>query len=147
MAAGSIPAEGTESPTPRRATTLSAFTHGPVVILTPSDARMLWQAAQLGELRVKHRGDPRLYDVLLNIYKGTLLEDAARGNDPRQIAETEDREYWNTTQVARAAGVSERTVRNHCADHTLPAVHAHENGPWMIPNDEALTYIDRKRKP
>lgn len=125
---------------------MSAFTHGPVVILTPTDARMLWQAARLDTLRVKHRGDPRLYDVLLNIYKGTLLEDAARGRQPRQTAETDEREYWNTTQVAQAAGVSERTVRNHCADETLPAVHAHQNGPWMIPNEEALTYIDRKKK-
>lgn len=117
-----------------------------MVILSVADARILWQAAKLGDLRVKHRGDPRLYDVLLNIYKGTLLEDSVRGNDPRQNTETDDREYWTTEQVAKAAGVSARTVRNHCADETLPAIHAHENGPWLIHNDEALTYIERKRK-
>lgn len=125
---------------------MSAYTNGPVVILSVADARILWQAARLNDLRVKHRGDPRLYDVLLNIYKGTLLDDSGRGNDPRQNAETDDRDYWNTKDVAKAAEVSERTVRNHCADGTLPAIHAHENGPWLIPTEEAMTYIERKRK-
>lgn len=125
---------------------MSAFTQGPVVILTVADSRILWQGARLNDLRVKHRGDPRLYDVLLNIYKGTLLEDSVNGSDPRQIAETGESDYWNTKQLAKAAGVSERTIRNHCADKTLPAIHAHQNGPWLIPHDEAITYIDRKKK-
>ena len=125
---------------------MSVFTQEPVVILTVRDARILWQGLSLNAQRVKHRGDPELYGVLLNIYKGTLLEPAARGNEPRQNAASEEREYWNTTQVARATGVSERTVRNHCANGTLPGTQAHENGPWLIHNDEALTYIERKRK-
>ncbi|MFV9424932.1 helix-turn-helix domain-containing protein [Microbacterium sp. S1037] len=124
---------------------MSAFTQGPVVILTPKDARMLWQIAKLNELRIKHRSDPYVYDVLHTIYKGTLLEPAERGNETRQTAATEERDYWTTRQVAKAAGVSERTVRSHCADKTLPAEHTRNNGPWLIPKDQALTYIHWKR--
>ncbi len=118
----------------------------PVVILTASDAHMLWQAARLNDLRIKHRGDQRLYDLLVSIYKVGLLEIAERGNEPRQDAATEEPEIWTTQQVARAARVSERTVRNDCKDGTLPATQHRTNGPWLIQPAEATTYIDWRKK-
>lgn len=118
----------------------------PVVILTASDARMLWQAAKLNDLRVKHRGDARLYEVLVSIYRVGLLEIAERGNETRQDAAKEDRETWTTQQVAREAGVAARTVRLDCEQGTLPATQPRPGGPWLITTDAAATYINRRKK-
>ena len=129
---------------------MSAFSQEPVAMVTATEARAMWQALNLTTQYRKVAGEENnpVYQGLTAMYRAILAarDIADRGNQPRQTAETDEREYWNTTQVARSAGVSERTVRNHCADQTLPALRPHKNGPWMIPTEEALTYINRKKK-
>ncbi|MEV7692491.1 hypothetical protein AB0N73_04070 [Microbacterium sp. NPDC089189] len=119
----------------------------PVLVITAGEARMLWQAARLDALRVKHRsGNTALYDVLVKFYRVGLLEIAERGTQTRQSAASEERERWTTQQVARAAGIAERTVRLDCKEGTLPATQHRSGGPWAIDADAATTYIRRRKK-
>ena len=116
----------------------------PVIVLTAGDARMLWQAARLNELRLKHRsGDSHLYQLLVQIYEVGLLElrTAGAGNEPRQSAASEERSHWTVKQLAKATGRAERTVRLDIESNTLPATKA--GGAWIVPAEEALTYIAR----
>ncbi|MCR2784071.1 MULTISPECIES: helix-turn-helix domain-containing protein [unclassified Microbacterium] len=120
----------------------------PVIILTASDARILWQAARLNELRLKHRtgGNNRLYSLLVNVYRVGLAvsPDAAPGNETRQEAASEEREYWTTQQLAKATGQAERTIRLHIQDKTIPATKPGKS--WLIHKDDATTYIASGRK-
>lgn len=118
----------------------------PVVILTATDAHMLWQAAKLNDLRIKHRGDQRLYDLLVSIYKVGLLEIAERGSTPRQTSASEEHETWTTQHIAKAAGIAERTVRLDCQNGTLPATRTRPNGPWSITATDAATYLTWRKK-
>lgn len=118
----------------------------PVIVLTASDARILWQAARLNELRLKNRTlNNRLYALLLNIYRvGLAGPNAAPGNEPRQSVASEEREYWTVRQVARGVELAERTVRLDIERNELPATKP--AGSWLIPAADAKTYIARRRK-
>jgi len=122
---------------------LTRFVERSVLILTAEDARMLYQGAQLGELRKRHRsGDSRFYALLVDISRAAFS--AEPGNEPRQHAATEERRTWTVEQVASAARLAPRTVRLDCARNELPATKT--AGTWIIPAAEALTYIARRTK-
>jgi hypothetical protein len=114
----------------------------PVVILTASEARILWQAARLNELRLRHRtGDSRLYDLLRKFYRVGLLElrPAGSGNEPRQDAAKKERAFWTTQRLGKAARRATRTITD---DINLGALPAERMGHgWMIADRDAQTYI------
>jgi hypothetical protein len=126
---------------------MSAYTQGPVVILTAVEARMLWQAANLDAVRIKYRGeDNRIYRIVHDIYQVGLLHDAdaVNGNEPRQSTASEKTEVTTVGQVARRAGIAERTVRLHISQQILPATkHGRE---WVITTADADIYIAARRK-
>ncbi len=127
---------------------MSAYTRGPVVILTAFEARVLRQEAKLDELRIKHRGeDSRFYKILHDIYQVSLLDEdvAAPGKQPRQSTANEKTEYTTVPQVARATRLSERTVRHHLQNRILPATKS-DRGEWVITTADADTYIAARRK-
>lgn len=120
------------------------------IILTPVDARILYQAAQLGELRSRYRiGDTRTYELLTEISQAAFAVDAAAaiaadGILPRQSAAKEERGLWTVQEIARAAHLAERTVRLDCKTGELPATK--QGNTWAITADEAQTYIERRRR-
>ncbi|WJL95880.1 hypothetical protein QSU92_01240 [Microbacterium sp. ET2] len=118
---------------------------GPSILLTQEDARILYRAANLGDLRTRYRvGNKTIYDLLTDITVLALsTPDAARGNEQRQPAASEEREYWTTQQVATAARQAERTVRLACQRQEIPA--EKPAGTWLIRNSDARTYINTHR--
>ncbi|GGH44968.1 hypothetical protein [Microbacterium album] len=108
------------------------------LILSPDDARMLYQAARIKELRSRYRvGDSAIYDLLRAI---TICAfSTAPGNEPRQETASEERSHWTVNQIAQATRRAPRTVRLDIERKTLPAV-KHGN-TWVITNDDAKTYI------
>lgn len=114
----------------------------PVIILTATEARILWQAARLNDLRLKHRsGDDRLYALLAKVYQVGLLQirTTGPGNEPRQNTATEERRAWTVRQLANATGRAERTVRLDIEKKALPATK--QGGTYIINSTEAATYI------
>lgn len=108
---------------------------------------MLWQNAQLNELRLRHRsGNTKLYDLLVDVYKLSLQRsiNAIHGNEARQNAASEEREYWTVRQLATATGRAERTIRLDIASNTLPATKS--ANAWLITNTAARTYINTHHK-
>lgn len=115
------------------------------VVLSPADARMLYQAARLGELRSRYRvGDSRMYDLLTELSLAAFLVPAAQGSEPRQDAASEERRQWTTRRLARASGRSERSVRLDCQTGVVPA--SKVGSSWLVDESAAHTYIDTRRK-
>lgn len=116
------------------------------LFLTQEDARILYQAARIGELRKRYRvGDNAIYRLLHDITITAFSSpDAAPGNETRQEAASEEREYWTTQQLAKATGQAERTIRLHIQDKTIPAMRPGKS--WLIHKDDATTYIASRRK-
>ena len=129
---------------------MSAFSNEPVAMITCSEVEALWQEAKLGEVlrRVGGEESNPAYRALTAMWRVILVgrPNAEHGSEPRKDAEREERGYMTTAEIAREARISERTVRNHCADGSLPATKANDTAPWVIATDEAITYISRKRK-
>lgn len=117
----------------------------PVIVLTATDARILWQAAHLNDLRIKHRsGDSQLYQLLHDIYRVGQLRVAEAGSETRQSAATEEREWWTVQHLAKATRLAPRTIRLDIANNELPAT---KNGnTWLVKNLAATTYIASRRK-
>lgn len=115
-------------------------------ILSPLEARMLYDAARLGELRARHRvGNTRLYQLLTELTICAFTEPiAATGNEPRQSKASEERDWWTVQQVARSAGLSNRTVRLDCQRQTLPAEKS--GNTWTITRTAATTYINARTR-
>lgn len=115
------------------------------LLLTSEEMRILYQVANLGPLRSKYRtGNQRVYELLTEITIGAFTSPTADGNEPRQPAASEEREYWTTQQVAKATGLSTRTVRLACEHKELPAMK--HNRTWSIHHTEATTFIAARRK-
>jgi len=116
------------------------------IFLTQEDARILYREARLDELRKKHRaGDSVIYRLLHDItVTAFTAPDAAPGNETRQDAASEEREYWTTQQLAKATRQAERTIRLHIQDNIIPATRPGKS--WLIRNDDANTYIASRRK-
>jgi hypothetical protein len=129
---------------------MSAFSTEPVAMTTYTEAEALWQEARLAEVRRRLGGEESnpAYRAITAIWRCILAgrNSAERGGEPRKDAEREERGYMTTAEVARETRLSERTVRNHCADGSLPATKANDTAPWVISTDDAATYISRKRK-
>jgi hypothetical protein len=112
------------------------------LVLSPEEARVLYQAAGIGKLRERHRiGNSPLYALLTELSVCAFSADAAAGTLTRQDAASEEREIWSVRQLARASGRAERTIRHDIELGSLPAV---KNGnSWTITRDEATTYLAR----
>lgn len=111
------------------------------ILITPAEARMLYQAANLGELRKRHRvGDHTLYRLLTDLTMCAFTApDASPGNETRQPPATDEREWWTVQQIARETGQAARTVRLSCQRNELPAQRA--GNAWTIHHSNAETYI------
>ena len=135
---------GPDGQGPREGRRVRAIPAGSV-ILTPAEARMLYQAARIGELRRRHRvGSSALYDLLTDISVAAFTEDAARGNEPRQSAASEERGTWTVRHLASYTGRAPRTIRLDIETGALPAT---KNGNlWTIGLEDAKAYISIRRK-
>ncbi|WP_146083035.1 MULTISPECIES: hypothetical protein [unclassified Rathayibacter] len=115
------------------------------LILTPQDARALYQAAKLGDLRQQYRvGDTAIYDLLSAISMAAFTIPADGGNLTRHTSAFVEHGLWTVHRVAIAAGLSERKVRLDCQQGFLPATKQGSN--WIIEQAEADTYIARGRR-
>jgi hypothetical protein len=125
---------------------VSRVIEGGALILTPEDARLLYQGARIADLRKRHRsGDTRFYDLLVDISRAAFIApNAELGIEPRQETASEEHRLWTVEQVARAARLAPRTIRLDCQRRELPATKP--AGIWLIEADEAKTYIARRRK-
>lgn len=114
------------------------------ITLTTTEARMLYQAAKLGELRTRYRGRDEPIYRLLHELTVVAFQTAATGTQQRQDAAEEDRSQWTVEQVAKATGLSTRAVRLDCQRGDLPATKEYRS--WTIASSEAHTYISRRRR-
>jgi hypothetical protein len=115
------------------------------MILTPADARTLYQVAKLGDLRQRHRvGNTPTYELLTAITITAFQVPAEDGILPRHDAASDESGQWTVRRIARAAGLSERKVRFDCQHGYLPASKRGSN--WLIEPAEADTYIARGRR-
>lgn len=126
---------------------MSRLTNGPVLIITPADAAMLWQQARLDDLRLKHRGgDRKFYDLLVSVWQLSMQRpDTARaGIETRHPVASEDRDVWTVNNLTAATGRAGRTIRNDIAIGTLPATKT--GNAWCVTTADAQTYIDTYTK-
>jgi hypothetical protein len=114
------------------------------ITLTSREAHMLYQVAKLGELRTRFRGRDEPTYALLHAITSVAFQSADDGKQQRQETALEERSEWTVSQIARAAGLAERTVRLDCQRGELPATKQHRS--WTITSPEAHTYIGRRRK-
>lgn len=122
---------------------MSAFVKAGI-FLSVEEAQILYHGARLRNLMSNRRDDTALYRVLHDVAVTAFSKPAANGNEQRQLTASEENGYTTVGQVARRAGLSERTVRLHIAQKSLPAT---KNGrEWVIANSEAETYIAARRK-
>ena len=116
------------------------------VILTGADCALLYSAARLHELRNRSRvGADRLYALLTDISAAAVMHTSSvDGKNPRQSAEADDaesnEEVTTVADVARRAGITPRTVRNHISNGLLRATLAGRT--WIITNEAANQYIE-----
>lgn len=119
---------------------------GGSIILTPTDARMLYQAARIGDLRSRFRvGDTALFRLLTDIATCafTITPNTVPGNMTRQSTASEDRETWTVNRLATATGRAPRTVRLDIQRQALPAKKL--TNSWLITPTDAATYIRSHR--
>lgn len=119
-----------------------------VVILTGSDCALLYEAARLRELRVAARGSSdRLYSLLTDITAAAFdYRDSLNGKKPevkRENEEAGDMGIVTAKEVARRAGVTPRTVRNHIALGLLAATQ--QGRTWVITTESANQYIEGRK--
>lgn len=115
------------------------------MILTPEDARILYQVARIAELRQRHRvGDTKTYRLLADISLNAFHQPADSGILGRQEPAFDESRQWTVHRVAVAAGLSDRKVRLDCQQGSLPA--RKEGRTWLIEHTEAETYIASGRR-
>lgn len=128
---------------------MSFVSKGPSITLTPADVDMLWRAAGLERLRVRHRlGDDHLYRLLIRMHQVRLAQsgDAVDGPEQRHSTAFPDRVFWTIRQLGKATGRAERTIRKDIAAGELTATKPAR--VWIINAADAAAYIDsRKRTP
>ncbi|MEV7757885.1 helix-turn-helix domain-containing protein [Microbacterium sp. NPDC089180] len=122
---------------------MSAFVKSGI-FLSVEEAQILYQGAQFRNLMSNRRDDTALYRILHAVALTAFSKPAADGSERRQLTASDEYGYTTVGQVARRAGISERTVRLHIAQQSLPAT---KNGrEWVIATSEAETYIAAHRK-
>lgn len=118
------------------------------VILTGSDAALLYQAANIQRLRIAARGkSDRLYALLTDITEAAFIHAASLdGKTPGKAAESDesqDNDIVTVEHVARRAGVTPRTVRNHIE---IGLIEAEKIGRcWVISRDARDQYLAGRR--
>ncbi len=116
------------------------------IVLSQTDVRILYQVAHIRELRQRHRsGSTRIYELLTDITVAAFRDVADPGNEPRQPAATEEREWWTTEQLARSSRRAARTIRHDIATGALPATKT--PGGWFIRAEHAHNYLDAHSPP
>lgn len=116
------------------------------IVLSRTDVRVLFQVANIAELRRRHRsGNSMVYDLLTDITVAAYSDVAESGNEPRQSAASEEREWWTTEQLARTVGRATRTIRHDITIGALPATKT--TSGWIIGGEHAQTYLDAHRRP
>lgn len=118
------------------------------VILTGSDCALLYEAARLRELRVAARpSSDRLYSLLTDITVAAFDHmDSLNGKKPEVTAEKDeagDTGIVTAKEVARRAGVTPRTVRNHIERGLLAATQ--QGRTWVITTAAANQYIEGRK--
>ncbi len=116
------------------------------IILSPADAAILYQVLDVKRARDRNRvGQKRVYDLLTELSICAFSEVAASGNEPRQDAAREEREWWTVHQIYEATRGqrSERTIRLDCQTGALPA---RKTPTWLVSNKDATTYIAAHRR-
>lgn len=117
---------------------------GPVLVLSSTECRMLWQAANLDDLRVRSRSSEKLYALLLSVYKTGLTSGLGQVNpDQADIPHTEST-AMTLEVIARRVGVTPRTVRRDIAAGRLHA--EKRGGVWIATTDAADTYIESRKR-
>ncbi|MFZ8758625.1 helix-turn-helix domain-containing protein [Microbacterium sp. HMH0099] len=117
------------------------------LILSREEVRMLYQVANLKDLRAKLRDSgtgTAAYKLIHELSRATFANSADNGITPRQTTAIRDNGYTTVVQVAHNAGISERTVRLHLQQQILPATKSGRH--WIITQDDADTYISARRK-
>lgn len=118
------------------------------VFLTGSDCALLYEAARLRELRVAARGSSdRLYSLLTDITAAAFdYRDSVNGKKPKVTRENDeagDMGIVTVATVARQAGVTPRTVRNHIGQGLLAATQ--QGRTWVITTEAANQYIEGRK--
>ena len=119
------------------------------VILTGADAALIYQAANLRELRISARGKSnRLYALLTDITMAAFTHasslDGTKPQNSTENHETESAGIVTVGYVARQAGITPRAVRNHIGLGLLEATQ--QGRIWIITQTAADQYI-AGRKP
>lgn len=112
------------------------------LILTGADAALLYQAANLRDLRIAARGrSERLYTLLVELSETAFAHVAAAdGNQPSPVVNADKHEDITSVEhIAREAGVTPRTIRNHIEAGLLQARKI--NRTWVITTADAQQYI------
>lgn len=128
---------------------MSVRTEGSVCILTAQDAAILWQIAELNDVRIRFRSESRAYSILVDIYRTALTATDNSPNGNSDAAKAEPRKATSDAvltvkEVADMAGITPRAVRNHITARILPA--AQMGREWIITRREADTYIAGRKK-
>lgn len=113
----------------------------PVLVMRASEARHLWQAARLGDVRAHNRSDEALRELLQKIY---ILGGLRLRKDEEHAETREPRAVWTTPELARAARLSERAIRAAIEGGRLPATK--RGNAWLILASDALTYLERRKR-
>ena len=120
---------------------------GSFAVLTARECAMLWQLANLDALRIAHRGDEPIYQLLAGIHKTALAwRVSPEGQNPADTADNDEPRSGTVTtgEIARELGVSARTVRRDIAGGVLPGSLA--GRVWVVDRAAASTYITSRRK-
>jgi hypothetical protein len=126
---------------------MSFVSRGPSITLTAADVDMLWRAAGLEKLRVRHRlGDDTLYRLLVHMHQVRLEREANAVDGPGQRHSTAfpDRVFWTIRQLGKATGRAERTIRKDIAAGELTATKPAR--VWIITAADATNYITSRRR-
>lgn len=114
------------------------------VIIDGPAAAMLSQAANLDQLRIEARcKSDRLYALLHDIHATKLAYFASKygtkplANEENNLTEIEG--FTTAKTLAKRAGVSSKTIRNHIHAGLLQA-QLHDNH-WIIRNEDAEQYL------
>lgn len=116
------------------------------LILTARDARMLYSAAHLKDLRERNRvGDNELYALLTDISRLVYSEPlAVDGIGTRQSAASEDAEWWTVERLAKAVRLAERTVRLDIERGVVAGVKPARE--WLVAAADAKAYVAWRRR-
>lgn len=120
---------------------------GPVIVLTAAEVDMLWRAAGLDRVRLRHRsGDDTLYRLLIRMHQVRLTPSANAANGPgrRHLTASEDRAFWTIRQLGKATGRAERTIRKDIAEGELAATKP--SRVWIITAADAANYISSRKR-